>query len=71
MRGSREGQERRTHYLVLSRSCADLYEEIAELFADRSDIEVVVDRRLGRGGMLPIPLWRRPSAWSGGGNRDV
>jgi hypothetical protein len=71
LRQQREEQERQRNILVLNRSCADLYAEIAELFADRPDIEVVVDRRWGRGGMIPIPLWRRPPTWSGGGNRVV
>lgn len=35
-------------HLVLNRSWADLYDEVAGLFAGRSDIRVVVDRR-GRG----------------------
>jgi hypothetical protein len=48
--------------LVLSRSCADLYEEIAELFADRPSIEVVVDRRRGLDGMREIPVGRRRRA---------
>ena len=59
MPDQREGQDGRRNILVLSRSCADLYEEIAELFADRPEIEVIVDRRRGKGGMLPIPLSRR------------
>jgi len=52
---------------VLNRSCADLYEEIAELFADRSYIAVVMDRRHGRGAMIPIPLSQRLRARSSGG----
>lgn len=40
-------REQEVHYLVVSRSCAYLYEEIAELFADRPDIKVIVDRRRG------------------------
>jgi len=43
------------HYLVISRSCAYLYDEIAKLFADRPDIKVVVDRRRGKGRMAEIP----------------
>lgn len=34
-------------YLVLNRSWADLYDGVAEAFADRPDIRVVVDRRKG------------------------
>jgi hypothetical protein len=71
LREPREGQEGRRNLLVLNRSCADLYEEIAGLFADRPDIEVIVDRRRGRGGMLPIPLSRKTRARPGGGNRVV
>lgn len=56
--------------MVLNRSCADLYEEIAELFADRTEIEVVVDRRRGRGGMIPIPLSRH-RARAGRGTKPV
>ena len=43
------------NYLVLNRSCAELYDEIAELFADRPHIEVIVDRRRGKGEMRAIP----------------
>ncbi len=43
MEGAPSGQGR--HYLVLSRSWADLYDEVAGLFADWPDIRVVVDRR--------------------------
>src|SRR5574341_897684 len=55
LREPREGQEGRRNILVLSRSCADLYEEVAELFADRPSIEVVVDRRWSGGGLAGIP----------------
>lgn len=47
--------EAKVHYLVISRSCADLYDELAQLFADRPDIRVIVDRRHGRGRMAEIP----------------
>lgn len=70
MREPQEGQEGRKNYLVLNRSCADLYAEIAELFANRTDVEVIVDRRRGKGGMIPIPLWQR-RARSRGGNKPV
>ncbi len=70
MREPREGQAGRRNILVLSRSCADLFQEIAELFADRTDIEVIVDRRRGKGGMIPIPLWQR-HARSRDGNKPV
>jgi hypothetical protein len=62
LREPREGQERERHFLVLSRSCANLYEEIAELFADRPFIEVVVDRRRGLEGMREIPAARKRRA---------
>jgi hypothetical protein len=62
LREPREGQERERHYLVLSRSCADLYEEVARLFADESRIEVVVDRRRGLDGMTEIPAARKRRA---------
>ena len=55
MREPRPGQGGGAYYLVLNRSCADLYDEIAELFADRLSIEVIVDRRRGRNGMAEIP----------------
>jgi hypothetical protein len=55
MREPRNGQEQQANYLVLSRSCGDLYAEIAALFADRPDIKVVVDRRRGPGEMPEIP----------------
>jgi len=35
------------HYMVISRTCADLYEELVDLFKDRPDIRVILDRRLG------------------------
>jgi len=62
LREPRVGQEGRRNILVLSRSCADLYEEIAELFADRPSIEVVVDRRRGLDGMTEIPAARKRRA---------
>jgi hypothetical protein len=43
------------YFLVLSRSCADLRDEIAGVFGDRADIEVVVDRRQDGRGMPGIP----------------
>jgi len=54
-RGPRRGQKGGEQHLVLSRSCADLYEEIAEAFADRRYITVVTDRRQGPDGMAEIP----------------
>jgi len=62
LREPREGQGGRRNILVLSRSCADLYEEIAELFADRPSIEVVVDRRRGLEGMTEIPAAKKRRA---------
>jgi hypothetical protein len=62
LRQPREGQAGRRNILVLSRSCADLYEEIAELFADRATIEVVVDRRRGLDGMTEIPAAKKRRA---------
>jgi hypothetical protein len=58
----RRKREQDTYCLVLSRSCADLYEEIAELFADRPYIKVVVDRREGEEGMTEIPVKERRGA---------
>lgn len=37
--------QRTPAHLVLNRSWADLYDEVAGLFAGRPDIRVVVDRR--------------------------
>jgi hypothetical protein len=54
-REPREGQELKRHYLVLSRSCADLYDEIVKLFANRPNIVVIIDRRKGEGAMAEIP----------------
>ncbi len=67
MRESRPGQGNDPYYLVLNRSCADLYEEIAEAFEDRPYIEVVVDRRRGKAGMKEIPAKRRRGSrrWKG------
>jgi hypothetical protein len=47
MREPRIGQGQGTYYLVLNRSCADLYEEIAKLFVGYPRIQVVLDRRRG------------------------
>ena len=65
MRALRRGQEQGTYYLLLNRSCADLYDEVAELFADRPYIKVVVDRRRGKDGMPEIPAPQRPRALKG------
>ncbi len=35
------------HYMVISRTCANLYDELVDLFKDRPDIKVIMDRRLG------------------------
>ncbi len=59
MRRPRSAQGHGSNYLVLSRSCANLYEEIAEVFGDQSGIKVVVDRRQGVGGMTEIPSSKR------------
>jgi hypothetical protein len=55
MRERRRGQKSKGYFLVLNRSCADLYEEIAEAFADRRYITVMMDRRQGPDGMTAIP----------------
>jgi len=55
MRQPRPGQGQGPYYLVLNRSCADLYQEIADCFEDRLCIEVVVDRRRGQDRMAEIP----------------
>ena len=62
MREPRDGQAGRRNILVLNRSCADLFEEIAKLFADRPSIEVVVDRRRGLEGMTEIPAAKKRRA---------
>jgi hypothetical protein len=62
MREPRPGQGQGTYYLVLNRSCADLYEEVVRLFADESRIKVVIDRRRGDDGMTEIPTRRRRGA---------
>jgi hypothetical protein len=66
-RGPRRGQKGGAYHLVLNRSCADLYEEIAEAFADRRYIKVVMDRRQGPEGMAEIPAGapRRPRRQGG------
>jgi hypothetical protein len=58
------------YYLVLNRSCADLYDEIAELFADRPYIKVVMDRRRGKNGMAEIPASQKPRARQGHGRAN-
>ncbi len=62
MREPRIGQQDGTYYLVLNRSCADLYEEIAEVFEDRPYAKVVVDLRRGKGRMTEIPSGERRGA---------
>jgi len=62
MREPRPGQGNGPCYLVLNRSCADLYEEIAEAFEDRPYVKVVIDRRQGRNGMREIPTRKRRGA---------
>lgn len=62
MRGPRTGQTNEPYYLVLNRSSADLYEEIAEAFEDRRYIKVIADRRHGRNGMAEIPARKRQGA---------
>ncbi len=62
MREPRPGQGNGPYYLVLNRSCADLYEEIAKVFEDRPYIKVVVDRRRGKGRMTEIPSGERRGA---------
>jgi len=59
MRGPRPGQGQGTYYLVLNRSCADLYEEIANLFVGYPRIQVVLDRRRGNDRMTEIPAGER------------
>ncbi len=51
-------------YAVLSRACADLYDEMVELLSDWPEIEVVVDRRQGRAG---APAFLAP--WIPGADR--
>lgn len=51
----RLGQGQGRYCLVLNRSCSDLYDKIADLFADRRYVKVVVDRRRGKEGMAEIP----------------
>ena len=70
MRELRRGQEQGTYHLVLNRSCADLYDEIAELFANRPYIKVVVDRRRGRNGMAEIPTSGMPRSRQGHGRAN-
>jgi hypothetical protein len=47
---------------VPNRSCADLYEEVARLFADESRIKVVIDRRRENDRMTEIPAGARLGA---------
>lgn len=55
MRESRIGRQPGGSFLVLTRSCADLQGAIVEIFGDRGDVEVVVDRRKGNRAMPGIP----------------
>jgi hypothetical protein len=43
MHGAEGGQELQTQHVVLSRTCADLYEEMVKVFANWPGIEVVVN----------------------------
>ena len=51
----RGGQQPGGSFLVLNRSCADLRGAIVEIFRNRDDVEVVVDRREGKRAMPGIP----------------
>jgi hypothetical protein len=62
MRESRVGRQPGGAFLVLNRSCADLQGAIVEIFGDRGDVEVVVDRRKGNRAMPGIAP-PRASAW--------
>jgi hypothetical protein len=61
MNGVEGSREEQRQYVVLSRACADLYEEMVALFSDWPGIEVVVDRRheprSSRGFLAPIGLY--------------
>jgi len=43
-----ERQDKEVQYVVLSRACANMYDEMVQLFADWPDVVVVVDRRKKR-----------------------
>ena len=55
-RGNELGHQ--NQYMVLSRACAELYEEVSSLRADRPEVVVVVDRRgveeTPRGNINPV-----------------
>ena len=43
MHGAEGSRESRTQYVVLTRTCADLYQEMAAVFVNWPGIKVVVD----------------------------
>jgi hypothetical protein len=43
-----ERHEREVQYVVLSRACANMYDEMVRLFAEWPDVVVVVERRKKR-----------------------
>ena len=54
-------EEKEVQYVVLSRACADMYEEMVRLFEDWPDVVVVVDRRKKRRDVRQHPLLNVPS----------
>ncbi|MBI5166780.1 MAG: hypothetical protein HY998_03420 [candidate division NC10 bacterium] len=48
--------EEGVYYLVLSRESAELHEEVAEVFKDYPEIQVIVDRRIGDRRKANIPV---------------
>jgi len=51
--------------LVVSREWARMYEELVEMFKDRPEIQVVLDRRYPGGGGLDGSDWNGPERRGG------
>jgi len=51
-----EHEEKAVQYVVLSRACAYMYDEMVKLFADWPDVVVIVDRRKKRRDLREHPL---------------
>ncbi len=49
-------EEKEVQYVVLSRVCADMYDEMVKLFSDWPDVVVVVDRRKKRRDIRQHPV---------------
>lgn len=44
------------YYLVVSRSCLHLYQDIVQLLRGREDIRIIIDRRQGERRKVNLPI---------------